>query len=50
MSGHHTDKQHAYTNRDGLIRYVKIKVSHTGDQKKRDDEVRKSPQHVHGRG
>lgn len=48
--GHHTHKQNAHTNGDDVIGGVQIEVSHTSDENVGDDEVRKSPKHVHGRG
>ena len=48
--GDHTDKQNAHTNGDDVIGGVEIEVSHPGDEKVGDDEVRKSLKHVHGRG
>src|SRR5208337_371211 len=48
--GHHTDEQNAHTHGDDVIAGAQIEASHTSDEKVGDDEVCKSPEHVHGRG
>jgi len=47
---HHTAKQNAHPHGDDVIRGVNIEAPHTSDEKVGEDEVRKSPEHIHGRG
>ena len=48
--GHHADEQNAHAHGDDLIGGARIEISHTGNKKVGDDEVREPPEHVHGRG
>ena len=48
--GHQADKQNAHTHGGDVIRGVRIEMSYARDEKIGGGEVRKPPQHVHGRG
>src|ERR1700691_3331682 len=48
--GHDTHHQDAPPRGDDITGGAEIEISHTQEEQPRDDEIRKSPEHVHGGG